>query len=130
MRYIIGEIRGEEILVDVVTDEPAAYAVQYEPIDLVNGELYAWNLEGDRFIFSTGTDFDINMEREKSIAIVETGKWGSEGAILRIDGKNDIELLESALRHYLKMEKYKSVNAEPNSIDQLADIALNKTALK
>lgn len=126
MKYIVGELSNRSIIIDVVTDDPCGYVIQFEPIDIINGEQYAWNKDGERFKFFTNTDYDNRNHTDRAFSIVGVGSWGSKGPVMKLDGKDDIEILKSALVNYLQTSSKDEITLSKYSLLDLFNAALEK----
>lgn len=101
MYFIIGEKKSDKIIIDSVTDDPISYAYQFEPIDMINGMQYAWDSNGNRFIFITDTDYDTKSVADRATTIVDIGSWKSGGPVLKNDGTDSLDALVPAISDYI-----------------------------
>ncbi len=101
MYFIIGEKKSDKIIIDSVTEDPISYAYQFEPIDMINGLQYAWDSNGNRFIFTTDTDYDTKRVADRAITIVDVGSWKSGSPVLKNDGTDSLDALAPAISDYV-----------------------------
>lgn len=121
MNYAIGEVNHGEISIETVTNDPAMYVAQFEPIDVINGEQFAWNENGERFIFVTNTDYDNVKHSTKFLSVVNIGSWSDEGPVLQSNGEDETEILKKAVAIYLRNE-LSDLEFESQPHDSLSDL--------
>lgn len=68
---------------------------------MINGMQYAWDSNGNRFIFITGADYDTKRVADHAITIVDVGSWKSGGPVLKNDGTDDLDALFPAISDYV-----------------------------
>jgi hypothetical protein len=102
MKYILASNDDKSPTIEKITEHPIEYVSKFEPIDVINGKMIAWDELGTLYHFGPNKSLG-ESNATKNVAIVETGHWQldqDEPRLLKI-GEGKTEELKSTLMDIL-----------------------------
>lgn len=101
MKYILADSYNGHTTIDTITEDPIAYARKFEPIDVINGKMVAWDEKGNLYYF--GPDKQLEKTRiNKRVSLVEVGQWEEdEPQLVKVKEDQEVQL-KTTLLHYLE----------------------------
>ena len=128
MNYIIATNDSNNLQFDTVTNDVKGYVSKWEPIDVVNGQMIAWDELGAKYVFRTNQPVDDPQKHGKLLSSVNIGKWdfNSGEPTLEEVAQDDSSTLRGLLLSFLntreKNQQYAEINGYSDcSITQLID---------
>lgn len=127
MKYVIFDIHDDIKELDIVTDKPLEYAKKFEPRDIEDGKMEAWDIAGRVFHFRVNRQ-QKNQRKSGNMAWLKTEDWQSNGAVMTkvLSGKSTdlkealIESLEKVAGYQLRKKKWrqsKKLQADLRNLD-------------
>ncbi|MGF7229210.1 MAG: hypothetical protein ACQR33_04460 [Candidatus Saccharibacteria bacterium] len=120
MKYVIASIERDRVEVDVIVSDPTDYVSQFEPIDVVNGKMLAWDENGGLYHFGPERRAE---KPQKLITVVDVGHWNFEKGepyLMKIVD-NQEDLMREALVDFLNKERVhplkKLFGARPTKVE-------------
>jgi len=101
MKYILADKNKGKFTVNYITTDPVVEVSKFEPIDVVNGGLLAWDIDGNLYHFSSSSETDApNMT--SFLKPVNVGIWNQGEPIMTKVAEGREDDLRQALVDYLQ----------------------------
>ncbi len=105
MKYIMAHINRGLAEIDGITENPRAEVLEYEPIDVIDGNIVIWDDQANLYHFTSQ-----NPAGGASIngvgTTVEVGTWGGDDPQIKLISQDDSEGLRTAILDYLQDKTY------------------------
>jgi len=113
MKYILADKDNNKVNINYITTDPITEVSKFEPIDVVNGELFAWDLDGNLYYFNSLSDVD--TAATIFWKPVSVGMWREGEPIMTKVSEGHEDDLRRALTDYLQSPSYKERRVWPLS---------------
>lgn len=116
MRYVIADANDDSMEVDGITTDPKSYAMSFEPIDVINGKMVAWDENGVLYHFISEKPL-AEATNNGFFTTVDVGSWTGEDPQLKMIEKDDTKNMRFAIVAYLQNlnqpKKHRWSNSQP-----------------